>query len=72
MAEGYGSFGWTGGEFELRVAWVSWVKKTKPASLAGAQGRDMGATCMEGPVPDRFDQLFGFVTPFRPPRWGSG
>lgn len=26
---------------------MSQVKKTKPASLAGAQGRDMGATCME-------------------------
>lgn len=30
-----------------------------------AQGRDMGA--IEGHVPDRFDQLFGFVMPFRPP-----
>lgn len=41
-------------------------KRGKPAGLAGAQGRDMGAIYMEGPVPDSFDQLFGFVTPFRP------
>lgn len=26
---------------------------------------------MEGPVPDRFDQLFGFVMPFRPPVYST-
>lgn len=26
---------------------------------------------MGGPVPDRFDQLFGFVTPFRPPVYST-
>lgn len=26
---------------------------------------------MGGPVPDRFDQLFGFVTPLRPPVYST-
>lgn len=39
-------------------------KGAKLAGLSGAQGRDIDA--MGDNVPDRFDQLFGFGTPFRP------
>lgn len=70
MAEGHGSFGL--GRREPRVTSgmdVPGGKRAKPAGLAGAQGRDMGAR--EGPVPDRFDQVFGFVTPFRPPVYST-
>lgn len=44
-------------------------KEAKPTGLAGAQERDMDP--IEGPVPDRFDHLFGFVTPFRPPVYSN-
>lgn len=70
MANGQGSF-WLGrgGSWKRSGMGVPGGKGAKPAGLAGAQGRDMDA--VGGPVPDRFDQLFGCVTPFRPPVYST-
>lgn len=45
-------------------------KGAKPAALAVAQGMNMD-TLGGGHVPDRFDQLFVFVTPLRPPVYST-
>lgn len=44
-------------------------KGAKPVGLAGAKGKDNDASGVL--VPDRFDQLFGFVTPFRSPVYST-
>lgn len=44
-----------------RAMGVPGGNRGKPAGLAGAYGRDMGAIYMEGPVPDSFDQLFDAI-----------
>uniref|UniRef100_A0A8W8MHM4 Uncharacterized protein n=1 Tax=Magallana gigas TaxID=29159 RepID=A0A8W8MHM4_MAGGI len=70
MADGQGSFGLgRGGSWKRSGMGVPGGKGANPAGLAWAQGRDIDA--MGGHVPDRFDQLFGFVTPFRPPVYST-
>lgn len=70
MADSRGSFGlrwdssWKSSGMGVLVG-----KGAKPAGLAGAKGKDIDASGVL--VPDRFDKLFGFVTPFRSPVYST-